>query len=245
MRSDQYVRIGGPLTPWVKRLIVINTVVYVTELITLKWLHVPFILDQFALTPAKWAEGLKFWQVFTYSYLHSPDDPSHLILNMLGLWFFAGLLEERWGSINFFKFYIMSGIISGIMVVFVSLADRSQWWVPTVGASGAVYGLIVAFGMIYPNFTVWFYGLFPLKVKHLVWLLLGTTALLALARSSVVSYSGHFGGMLAGYLLVTGYWRPYKLYLLAKLAYVKWTSYRNRKKFGIIWGGKDEDKFWH
>ncbi len=214
----------------VKKLIIACSVIYLLELISLNWMHDPFVVKYFALIPHQFINSLHLWQVVSYLFLHDARDPIHLLLNMLILWLFGSMFESRWGSKAFLKFYLISGVGAGFAVVLSGLVDQSHWMVPTLGASGSIYALMVAYGMIFPEQPVYFFAIFPLKGKHLIMVLIIITLLYALAKSPI-SYSAHFGGMLMGYLLVTGNWRPRKLKKKLNIYLTKRAYKRNSKKY--------------
>ena len=148
--------------------------------------------------------GGQVWQIATYLLVHDPVGPFHVILNLLFCWLFGAEFELRWGSRRFLRFYVLCGVLAGIFVVAWSAIVASDWDKVTLGASGAVYGLIAAYGVIFPNRVMW---PIPIRVKTFVWLLVGLTLLYFLVRSTE-SFAAHMGGLIAGYLLTTGNWRP-------------------------------------
>lgn len=199
-------------TPAVKAILIVCGAMYVIELVVINWIGLLAMIEELALFPEKvtgWPPHL--WQLFTYLWLHHPNDPSHLLFNMLGLWLVGALLEQRWGTRPFLKFYLLTGLFAGLTVVAVGEMLGSN--TPVLGASGAVDGLMIAFGILYPNLPIYFFGVLPLKGKHFVLILVGLNVLYAAARLDGVSVSAHFGGMAAGALLVTGLWRPSRLRL--------------------------------
>ncbi len=180
---------------------------YVVELVTFNWLSVTSMVDHLAITPSRVIPGLEIWQPFTYMWLHDPRSPGHIILNMLGLWMFGTLLEQRWGSVGFLRFYAITGTAAGLVVLAAGFVFDAADTV-TLGASGAVYAVVVAFGLLYPDLKVYLLGILPMKAKWLVWLIIGGTLLSYLARTPGISIAAHAGGMAAGALLLTGLWNP-------------------------------------
>jgi len=102
------------------------------------------------------------WQPVTYLFLHG--DPFHILFNMLALWMFGTTLEQDWGSRRFLQYYFLTGVGAGVLTFLVSI--RSQ--TPTIGASGAIYGLLLAYAVLHPNRVRHVYGIFPVKAKWLV-----------------------------------------------------------------------------
>lgn len=177
---------GFVLTPWVKKLLIANGVMFV---ITLAFSGlVPYL----ALTPAQLLT--EPWTLLTYMFVHR--GPLHLLLNMLGLFFFGPVLEERWGSREFLKFYLVSGL-GAALLSFVFLHTE------IAGASGAVYGVMVAFALYWPDSPIYIYGIFPIKAKWLVGGMVALSVFFALSGGrSGVAHLAHLGGALAafGYL---------------------------------------------
>jgi membrane associated rhomboid family serine protease len=184
---------------------------YLVELIAVNWVNLGVMLDVLALVPGRVLGSFWGWQLFTYSWLHHPADPMHLLFNLLGLWLIGASLEQRWGSWPFLKFYLLTGFFGGVAVILVALIFGATS--PVLGASAAVDGLMIAFGILYPEMPIYFFGILPLKGKHFVILLVGMQFLFAAARADGMAIAAHLGGMASGALLVTGYWRPWRLRL--------------------------------
>ncbi len=208
--------IGGPLTKGVKLLLITTIGIWLLELIWVHWLSPGLTAPNMALAslplplvPAQVLNG-QIWRLFTYMFLHDPSSPSHILLNMFGLWMFGGMLERRWGTRSFITFYILCGLAGGVGVMLGHILFGASGITMTIGASGAVYGLIVAFGIINANSTIYLMGILPMRAKTMVLILVGITFLNFLMRSNI-SFAAHAGGMIMGALLVTGYWRPSRL----------------------------------
>lgn len=201
------------LTPAVKWLMIACGAIYVLELVLVNWVGLESLIPLFALVPERVVHDYWAWQLLTYMWLHHPNDPSHLLFNILGLWLIGATLEQRWGAASFVRFCLLTGFFGGVAVVlgYLIFGDAASGLV--LGASGYVDALMIAFGLLYPNLSVWFFGILPLKGKHFVLLLVGLQLLYAAARQDGVSIAAHLGGMAAGALLVTGLWRPSKLRL--------------------------------
>jgi len=178
----------------VKLLLIVNVIIFIiTELSGQKnnFFHL------FGLVPRLVGFQLKIWQLFTYLFLHGGI--FHIFFNMFVLWMFGKDLEYKWGKKDFLIFYFVCGIGAGIITVLFGINSI----IPIVGASGAIYGLLVAYGFSYPNRLVYLYGLFPLKVKHMV-LGLGIIAFFASmsASQSNVSHITHLSGMMIGLIIM-------------------------------------------
>ena len=199
----------APLTPVVKYLIIINVAVwFVFQILMEGYLHIPFS-SLFALSPRSVIYDFQIWQLFTYMFLHSSTQLTHILFNMLMLWFFGSELEQRWGSRFFTIYYLVSGIGAAILyclgVAIYSGVTGSQTGmiVPVLGASGAVYGLLLAQGLIFGERIVYFFMLFPMKTKWFV-AIMGVIQLASMMTASVsggeVAYLAHLGGLVAGFI---------------------------------------------
>jgi rhomboid family protein len=218
---------GGAITPAVKFLLIANTAVFVLQ--TFVGNRLLYFLG---LVPQLVWNNLYLWQLFTYQFLHG--GLFHLLFNMLALWMFGGDLERRWGTIFFLKYYFVSVLGGGILN---ALLTPNQM-VPSIGASGGVYGILLAYGLIYPNQIVYFYFLFPIKMKHFVWIIGAISLYSSIATGqSGIAHLAHLGGMGFGYLYLR-WGNPldrFKLYLdQRRLARIK-------RRFHIVQGGKDDD----
>jgi membrane associated rhomboid family serine protease len=161
-----------------------------------------FFLKYFALNPIG-SSIFPFypWQLFTYLFMHA--NFWHLFLNMFALWMFGMELENIWGSKKFLTYYLMCGVAAGLSTILITPLFSSLL-LPTVGASGSVYGILVAFGMLFPNREIFIYFLFPIKAKYFVLIYMGI-ALLSVGSNTGVAHLAHLGGGIAGflYLLIT------------------------------------------
>jgi membrane associated rhomboid family serine protease len=227
----------GPITPAVKWLIIANVVMFLATLI-----YEP-IIDFLGLTPRIVVEQLWIWQLATYLFLHG--GPVHILFNMLGIWMFGVELERLWGTRQFLKYYAITGIGAGLTVLAVGLvlgAASETYRFPTIGASGALYGLLVAFAFYYPDRPLLMFFLFPIPAKYFV-MIVGALAFLS-APQSRVSEAAHLGGLVIGYL----YLRAGRGGLTAELKYryLKWKMNRLRRKFDVYSGGRsDWDRHGH
>jgi membrane associated rhomboid family serine protease len=218
---------GGGITPAVKYLLIVNTVVFAIQ----TFVDYPITLI-FGLVPRLVWENLYIWQLFTYQFLHG--GLFHLLFNMLALWMFGCDLERRWGSAFFLKYFFVSAVGGGILNTLITPNQA----VPSIGASGGIYGILLAYGLIYPNQVVYFYFLFPIKMKHFVWIIGGISFYSSITSGqSGIAHLAHLGGMLFGYLYLRGGnpWERFKLYQdRRRLA-------RLRRRFQVLPGRKDDD----
>tara|TARA_B110000014_G_C20095776_1_gene574333 strand:- start:560 stop:1405 length:846 start_codon:yes stop_codon:yes gene_type:complete len=160
----------------------------------------------FGLVPSVFLSELMLWQPFTYMFFHAPFYSSvgisHILLNMLGLWVFGRELEQAWGKKNFLKYYFITGIGSGLITYFFQMSSDN----PVIGASGAVYGILLAYGILYPNRMLYIWGLIPVKSMWLV-IIMGAIAFFGLlGNSDGISHVTHISGMLIGYILLKKKW---------------------------------------
>ena len=159
----------------------------------------------FGLVPKMvWSE-LMIWQPITYLFFHGGI--WHVLINMFVLWMFGSELERIWGKPRFLKFYFMTGIGSGLITMLFSLQSMT----PIVGASGAVYGVLLAYGLTYPNRQIYLYGIIPIKS---IWFVIGIGFIAFMSsfnNLSQVSHITHLSGMLIGYLMLKRpfHWRTF------------------------------------
>ena len=200
--------VGNPLLlpNGIKLLLIINIAVFVLmELSGQK----NILFQLFGLVPRAVLQEYRLWQTFTYLFLHGGW--IHIIFNMLVLWMFGKDLERDWGKNEFLIFYFVCGIGSGLITVLANINSP----IVIVGASGSIYGVLVAYGFTYPNRTVYLYGVFPLKVKYVV---LGFGVIAFVASLSItqskVSHITHLAGMIIGiiYILFNFRWKNIRLW---------------------------------
>ncbi len=203
--------------PVIKNLLILNGLVYLAQMAAVMTQNAPLaeLLNAMALYPPGAPDvgytifgpgqfeipGFWPWQLVTYGFLHGGF--GHLFFNMFALWMFGLRVENEWGSTRFAIFYFTCVIGAGLIQILVMLGQP----IPTVGASGGVFGILLAFGMMYPNEPIYIYFLFPVKAK---WLVIGYglfTLYAGLSGSqSDVAHFAHLGGMIFGFLLIQ-FWR--------------------------------------
>ncbi len=236
-----------PMTPVVKNLIIINALI---------WAAMMFFPDRIGLRIDQYG-ALYYWesanfnpaQVFTYMFIHSQYDISHLVFNMFTLWMFGGMIEIMVGSKRFIFYYLACGVGAALIQegVYTYMVYQSMPYIPegameqirlygyevlkngmnysdaymrqinllynipTVGASGAIYGILLAFGYIFPNRHIYLYFMIPVKAKYLVILWGVGELMMGVAGTDSVAHFCHLGGMIAG-LIILLYWRRKGLY---------------------------------
>ena len=187
--------------PVIKNLLIINTVVFFLQLMfnNISFGGVPgwYIINRyFALNPIigfdRFGEPYNFqiWQLITYQFLHGSF--GHIFFNMLMLWMFGMEIENIWGSRKFLMFYLISGIGAGLtQILFAPIFTGAL--APTIGASGAIFGVMIAFGMMFPNRYIFVYFLIPLKAKYLIAFLV-LIEVMSVGGLSFVAHLAHIGG---------------------------------------------------
>ncbi|MFA7676722.1 MAG: rhomboid family intramembrane serine protease, partial [Candidatus Omnitrophota bacterium] len=181
------------MTKGVKVLIISNVAVFILANILpgFSWAR------KFGLVPAVVFSHLRLWQLVTYMFLHI--GLWHLILNMLMLWFFGPAIETAWGRQRFVSYYLFTGIVAGFCSFLVSPSS----YIPVIGASGAIFGLLTAYAFMFPEATVVLFFIFPMRMRQAVFVLAGINLLGAISNSGAgIAYIAHLGGALAGYLYI-------------------------------------------
>jgi len=227
---------GGLLTPAIKALLLVNAGVFLLQTLVrlLAGRGGEFaLLGLFGLVPRAVTHGLRVWQPFTYLFLHG--GLWHLLLNMLVLWMFGGDLERAWGRRRFYAYYFLTGVGAGLINIFVkTVSDPSGTGtslIPTIGASGAIYGILLAAALVFPDRQVWLIP-FPVTLPMRVYvLIIGAIAFFGSmeAAGDNISHISHLGGMLVGYLYLR---RGTFLYRLRN-RYSDWRRRRMRRKFEV------------
>ncbi len=215
----------------VKWLLIVNVVIFV-----LHWLGPPLstILGQLALVPSLALMGLRFWQVFTYMFLHA--DVWSLVWNMLALWMFGAELERTWGTQRFVRYYLLCGLIAGVAVVVLTFAF-GQANRPVYGSNGCIYGLLAAYAIVFPDATLLFGFLIPMKSKYFV-LIIGAIVFFSSFPVSIAQ-TALLTGMLAGYLLLRGNKLKSQIRQPIVAGYKDWKLRRARRKFEVYLKKRD------
>lgn len=187
------------VTNAIKILVIINVGMYLLQIITESQLD---MIRIFGLsTKTIWP---LIWQPITYMFMHG--GVWHVAINMFILWMFGSELEAIWGKTEFLKYYFVTGIGAGLVWLLFNIGGSNAI---LIGASGAVYGILMAYGLMFPNRIVYLYFLFPVKVKWFV-LFIGAIAFFSsMGTGSNISHLTHLSGMLIGYLYLrfSDHWR--------------------------------------
>jgi len=229
------INIFGPMTPTVMALLLVNVFMFMVTFFgrgLLGWL---------ALIPSAVFPGAQVWRLGTYMFLHA--DFAHILFNMLVLWWFGSPLEQVFGRSRFLWFYFVTGVGAGVVCVpFYIVAGASH--IPIVGASGALFGILMAFALLYPNARVFLWFVLPIKVKYLV------IAFVVLEYMATVSYLGgdsrsnvasvaHLSGMLIAYFYLRGL-----MDIRAGLRRLR-SGRSRRRKFEVIRDDEDRGPWLH
>jgi membrane associated rhomboid family serine protease len=225
----------GPLSSALKLLIGANVAMFFAQA------FVPQLSWTFGLMPAAVLGDFHVWQVVTYMFLHG--GVFHLLFNMLALWMFGAELERIWGTRYFLKFYFVTGIGAAALTVLFSLmpfsfAQQLQHAI-VIGASGAIYGLLLAYAMYFPDRPIYMYFVFPIPAKYFVAIMGALAFYSSLSESSGIASATHLGGLLVAYLFL----KSARMHPLSemKYRYLKWKINRVRKKFDVYSGGRADD----
>ena len=215
----------------VKWLLIANIAVFIVGFfLQLARLDGPLAL--LALRPVEVVRGFYIWQLATYLFLHGGF--GHIIWNMLALWMFGADLERVWGTRKFLQFYFFCGIGAGVCVV---LANYILPWgnpaVPTIGSSGAIFGLLLAYAMMYPDRSILWGFLIPIKVKYFVAIIGAIAFLSSFQVNNGVSEFAHLGGLLFGYVFMKGPKMQFDPVGPLQRQYQEWKLRRAKKKFQV------------
>jgi len=191
--------------PVIKYLLISNVAIFIIQFFIFPAIKVggiplsSYFMHYFALNPIGIKEFPFYpWQLLTYLFMHG--NFWHLFMNMFALWMFGMELENIWGSKKFLGYYLMCGIGAGLSNLLIAPLFADTMF-PTIGASGSVYGILVAFGMLFPDREIFLYFLFPIKAKYFV-LIYMAIELLSVGSNTGIAHAAHLGGGLIGFLYI-------------------------------------------
>lgn len=225
----------GPLTPAIKAIMIANGLVFVITFFQ------PILLQLFGVRPKDLVDSFAVWELVTYMFLHG--GPGHLLFNMLTLYLMGVELERMWGSRYFTKFYFTCGIGAGVTQVLLGLVPgeigNQFYYTSTIGASGAIFGILLAYALYFPTRPILMFFLFPVPAKYFVMILGALSLLFAAGGGGGVAHTAHLGGLVTGYL----YLKRIRLNLFSEIQYryLKWRINRTRRKFDVYSGGRRDD----
>ena len=223
-------------TPAVKILIITCIVAFFLQIFD-RVSGGPSFTQKFGLTPSLVTHSLYLWQLVTYIFLHDTGSFFHILFNMLALWMFGSELESTWGTRQFTKFFFICGIGAGLLTVLLSPNSMTT----TIGASGAIYGILAAYAILFPNRIIIFI-IFPIPAKWFV-LGLGVMAFMSSlsATGSGIAHVAHLGGMLCGLIYLKGG----RFIPDLRNRYDRWRRNRLRRKFEVYYNERrrnDDDQ---
>lgn len=237
--------LGARPGPVIIGLLAANIVAWVLEVV---FIRLGFdVIAAFGLSPAKVFENGWAWQPVSYMLLHHPGAPSHLLFNMLFLWLFGTPLESWWGGRRLLVAYAVCGLGGAVLTLTVGLASRiealgpvlaSFWQIPHVGASGAVMGLTVSWGITFARQKMNFLLLGEMTGRTFVLIIILFELLVLLSLEQGTSSSSHFGGMAAAFILTKGLWRPSRWRGLLEARKLEQRRKRIERELRVIEGGK-------
>lgn len=201
-------------------------------------------LQKLALVPVEVVQGFAVWQTVTYMFLHASI--GQVLWNMLALWLFGIELERTWGTARFVRFYFICGICAALTVIAAAYVFGGTN-VITVGSSGAIYGILVAYGVVFPDQTVLFGFLVPMKSKYFV-MIMGAVVFLqsymsmAGGAGSGIAVFASLGGLVTGYLLLRGRRLQTQLLQPIELGYRDWKLRRAKRKFEVYLRKRDSNR---
>ena len=240
-RSVSYSFGPGPVTPVIKAIIWTNVALFVLDcVLPVVSPGLTILGSVFGLQPSAVFDRWFVWQPVTYMFLHAHWGISHILFNMLALWMFGVELERLWGRTFFLKYYFVTGIGAGVTTLILALLFGGEMRSSvTVGASGAVYGLLLAYALYFPDRPIYVWMLFPIPAKYFV-LIMGSIAFLLSVGGTQggVANAAHLGGLVFGYLYLK-VWRTRPLAEI-KYQYFKWKMNRVRRKFDVYSGGRND-----
>jgi membrane associated rhomboid family serine protease len=211
---------GFAVTPMVRNLMVANAIVWVLQQGGF------FSTETFALSVPGVVEHNRIYQLFTYMWLHGP--PMHLFFNMLSLWMFGPQLEQIWGPQRFLRFYMICGLGAGVLILLWNAYVRTGD--PTLGASGAIFGVLTAFSLLWPDRQIMLlFPPVPLRALYFIPFLFLMT--LVMPGGDNISHVGHLGGVLTAGVLMRDELR--RALNLTGLRY-RWNRYRMRGRLRTI-----------
>jgi membrane associated rhomboid family serine protease len=191
---------GRMMTPAVKGLIIANVAVFAVQTFLGGGMtgRIGPMTEYFSFVPNLAIYGLQLWRFVTYMFLHGGF--GHIGFNMFALWMFGSQIEARWGARNFVIYYFVCGLGGAVFYGIFKLFGMDTF-VPMIGASAAVMGILLAYGMTFPNSIILFMFIIPMKAKYFV-ILLALIDLWSIPGNDSVAHLAHLGGMLAGFIFL-------------------------------------------
>ena len=224
---------GPPLTPpIVKQLLISIAAVYLLQFV------MPALYVLGAVRPVDvWQQGY-VWQPVTYMWLHDRHGIGHILMNCFVLWMFGSPLAMAWGPRRFLRFYMICGVGAGVLIATVpyllygiGAAPANTLGIHTVGASGAIYGVILAYSLTWPERTIML--IFPPVAFKAIWLIPALFFMTLVFGGGNVSHVGHLGGVVVGWLYLRHQGNAGSLFSWAQLKH-RWRRHRMRQKLRAV-----------
>jgi membrane associated rhomboid family serine protease len=215
----------------IKQLLIANVVVYVAQQLR------PGLTELFSVRPITvWQDGY-LWQPFTYMWLHG--SLGHIAMNLFSLWMFGSPLALAWGAKRFLRFYLVCGVGAGFVIAswpylafWIGMSGIQSLGAYTLGASGAIYGVLLAYSFTWPDRTIML--IFPPVAFRAIWLIPGLFVMtLLMDPGGNVSHVGHLGGALVGWIYLQRTGHPGSTITLAQLKY-RWRRFRMRQRLRAV-----------
>jgi membrane associated rhomboid family serine protease len=230
--TDAGFSIGpGPASPAVKFLIIVNIAAFLISNVlreSIVW---------FGFSPSIVIERFALWQFVTYMFIHG--DLGHVLFNMLALWMFGTDLERTWRTRFFVKYYFVCGIGAAVTTLLWAISplpgSAEMMRAVTVGASGAIYGLLLAYGIYFPHRVIYLI-IFPIQARYFVMIAGAISFYLSTQGGGGVAHTAHLGGLVVGYLYLKGL--RFRLLDELKYRWLRWKMNRARSKFDVYSGGR-------
>lgn len=219
------------LPPGMRALLVSNVAIFVIYSLSGSSPNLSLFFEVLKLRPSDVVTHFFIWQVVTYLFLH--QGIWHILFNMLTLWMFGTEFERLWGTRRFLRFYFFCGVGAGLCVIVGNYLFGNPN-IPTLGSSGAIYGILLASAVMWPDRQMLFYFLIPLKMKYFVMIMGAIAFFNSFNPASPVSDVAHLGGMLFGYVfLKLPRMRNADPMGMLQESYQKWKLERAKKKFQV------------
>jgi len=220
---------GPPVTPpIIKQLLIANAVIFVAQI----FLGDSAFTRIFGVTPALVWQGGYLWQPFTYMWLHG--GLGHIAMNCFVLWMFGSQLAMAWGTRRFLRFYLLCGVGAGLIIaswpylaVSTGLADPTNLVIVTVGASGAIYGVLLAYSLTWPDRTIML--IFPPVAFRAIWLIPILFFFSIYVDRGNISHIGHLGGVLVGWIYMQRQGQGGSLFSIRSLKH-RWRRHKMRQQ---------------
>lgn len=227
---------GFSMTPLVKKMLIAYGAVYVIELLFEHWFRVPLV-SYLVIYPLG-SEPFHYWQILTHPFVHNPYNPLTFLINCLVLYFFAAPIEEAFGKRGFLTLFYLSA--AGAMILGLGFSLVSGFQQPFSGMSPSIISLVVVFGLLNPEATIYLMFILPIKAKYISYGTILVTGITFLAKANPFG-AWHLGAIFFGYLYLRGpknVLDPNRLYL----KYLTWQFERKkRNRFKVYDGGKGDD----